>query len=850
MWRVALKGIAAKKLRVLLTSVSVVLGVAFITGTLVLSDTITRTFDTLVVNVNGGLSAQIRGKSAFNDSQGNAQRNRIDASLLDAVRRVPGVHDADVSVAGLGVIVDKTGKGLNAGQGPPPLAFAWSNNTALNPMRLVSGTPPQQPNDIVIDKRSADRAHFVVGDQVRVVIIATKGVSAVYHLAGIGKFGSADSPAGASLVFFTTATAERLLAQPGKVDAIQVQADAGVSQNTLVSRLKTVVRGQPGVEVVGGAAVVQEGQDNFQRAFGFFKTFLLVFAFIALFVGTFVIYNTFSITVAQRTREYALLRAIGASRRQVTTSVFAEALVTGVVASLVGLGAGLLLASGLKALLAALGIDIPAGSTVVTSGTVTVALSVGIIVTLMASLFPALKASRVRPIAAMREVAIEDDRPSLRRTIAGVIVTALGLASLLNGLFGGGGNALANVAIGAVIIFIGVAILGPLVARPAARLIGAPLPSLRGVAGRLARDNAMRNPKRTASTASALMIGVGLVAFVTIFAASAQASIDHVIDSEMKADYIVSTSSQFSTLPPAVETDLRKVPGVELVSGVRFGSMKFAGSVKQIEAFDPTNIDQLFDISVSKGRLADLGLDGLGVYKTTASDHGWVIGSRVPVQYAKTGVKTLTVRAIYTQQALAGPYVISLANYEQNFTEQSDAVVIVKAAPGAAASVRPGINAVLKRYPNGKLQDRAEYKAAQAKQVQQLLNLIYAMLMMAVFIALFGIANTLALSIFERTREIGLLRAVGGSKAQVRSVVRWESVIIALFGTLLGLLIGVFFGWVLVRALSDQGIDRFSLPPGQLVVLVVLGAFVGTLAAWLPARRAARIDILQAITTN
>ncbi len=451
----------------------------------------------------------------------------------------------------------------------------------------------------------------------------------------------------------------------------------------------------------------------------------------------------------------------------------------------------------------------------------------------------------------MRDVALDRSALSVGRIVSGVLVTLFGVFNLLNGLLGSGGNRGPKIAVGALVIFGGVTILGPLLARPAARLLGAPLPVLRGVTGQLARENAMRNPKRTASTSAALMIGVGLVGFVTIFAASAKASVNHVIDSEMKADFIINTSGFGAALPPAIEADVRKVPGVQAAAGLRIGSMKVAGSVKQVEAVDPLHVDEFFDIGVSKGNIRDLGSDGIAIYKTVAKSKHWTIGSQVPIQYAKTGHSSLTVRAIYDEQALAGPYVISLANYQKNFTDQSDAVVMIKTAPGAdAATVQKGLAGVIKKYPNGKLQDRAQFKADQAKQINQLLNLIYALLLMAIIIAVVGIVNALTLSIFERTHEIGLLRAVGMSRRQVRSTVRWESVIIALFGTLLGLIIGIFFGWALVQALRDQGIDQLSLPPGQLLILVFLGAIFGTLAAIWPARRAARLDMLKAIATE
>ncbi len=637
MLRVALKGVAARKLRLFLTSIAIVLGVAFMTGTFVLSDTITRTFDNLVLTVNHGLAAEVRGPAQFKDRQGNQQRNRIDASLLSIVRSVPGVRDAEVSVSGFGIIVDKHGKGLNAqGNGPPPLAFAWNPSPVLSPIHLVAGGPPLAADEVVIDKRSADRAHFHVGDRVRVVTVASRGTSALYRIAGIGKFGSADSAAGASLVFFTAPVAEALLASPGKVDAIDVAAQSGVSSDTLVKRIGDALHGHRGVEVVAGSTVVHEQQNNFQNLAKFFKVFLLIFAIVALVVGSFVIYNTFSITVAQRLRENALLRAIGVSRLQVTTLILVEAFLTGLVASLLGLGAGILLASGLKGLLALLGVDIPAGGTVLASRTIIVSLLVGTLVTVVASLMPALRASRVPPVAAMRDVATEAPTAGRRRIVAGVLVIALGVASLLRGLFGTGAGRGLQVATGALVVFVGVTILGPLVARQAAAVIGAPLPALRGLRGVLARENAMRNPRRTASTASALMIGVGLVGFVTIFAASAKASVNHVIDSEMKADYIVNTSGFGSALPPRIETEIRAVPGVRAAAGLRVGSMKIAGSVKQVEAVDTPTIDQFFDVGVVKGSLADLRDDGLAIFDDVARTKHWKIGTRVPVQYAKT----------------------------------------------------------------------------------------------------------------------------------------------------------------------------------------------------------------------
>jgi putative ABC transport system permease protein len=669
---------------------------------------------------------------------------------------------------------------------------------------------------------------------------------------GIVKFASTNSLLGATLTAFTLPTAERLLGTPGKIDEVDVAAKPGVSQSEVVANVRQVLQGRGSdLEVVSGAVATNETKDSFHQFLDIIRIFLLIFAIIALLVGSFVIYNTFGITVAQRTREMALLRAIGASRRQVTVSVFLEGLATGVVAAVVGLGLGIALASGLKALLSGLGLDIPAGGTVLKFTSLATAFVVGVVVTLLASLFPALRASRVPPVAAMRDVAIESTRISVRRVVIGLVVGAIGIALLLSGLFGGGNAAASKVGGGALIIFFGVTILGPVIARPAARWIGAPLPRLRGVAGRLARENAMRNPKRTASTAAALMIGVGLVGFVTIFAASAKASIAHVVDTSVNADFLVTASGFNGGLPPEIEPKLAAVPGVKIASGVRFGSVQIDRSVQFIQGVDPAVVEELFDPGVEQGALADLGDDGVAVYDKTAKSHHLTLGSTLPIRFTKTGVRDFTVRAIYKEQALAGKYVVSTAGFDANFDKITDGIVLLKLDPNvSAATVEKRLAAVMKQYPNGTLEDQQKFKASQAKQIDTLLNLIYALLLLAIIIAVFGIGVTLALSIFERTREIGLLRAVGMSRPQVRSTVRWESVIIALLGTALGLIIGVFFGWTLVQALKDQGIDQLRLPPVQLVVLVVLGAGVGTLAAWWPARRAAKLDILHAIASE
>ena len=848
MWKVTLKGIWAKKVRFLLTGVAVILGVAFISGTFVLTATISNTFDGLFNDIYANTDAVVRAPQTFKGDFGGG-RGRISADLLPTVRSADGVAQAAGTVQGIAVIVDKNGDALGSnGRGAPTLGFAWIRSQDLSTLHLVAGKAPTAPDDIVIDKKSADDAGYKPGDTVPVL---TKDGRADYDLTGIVKFGSSNSLLGATIVAFTPDTASRVLAEPGMVDSIDVKADSGVSQEEVVRNIRAALRDDPSagdVEVISGKAITQESQNNFKDNLSFFNTFLLVFGIVALLVGSFIIFNTFSIIVAQRGRELALLRAIGAGQRQVVGSVLFEAVLVGLVASTIGFVAGIGLAVGLKALLAGLGIDIPAGAIVIPATAVIWSYALGMLVTIVAALTPALKASRIPPIAAMRDVAVDRSSTSRARILSGLLVTGLGAILLALGLFGDTG--LAAVGLGMGVVFLGVAILGPVIATPISGVLGAPIRRFRGITGSIARQNAMRNPKRTSATAAALMIGVGLVGLITIFAASARSSVDAAIDRSMKADYVVN-SAGFGpgTIPITLEDDLRGVEGVESVSGVRTSQAKIKGSVDFLYAADPQKIDSLFDLQPTHGKISELGPNGIAVLDSTASDNGLRMGSKVRVEFPETGAQTFTVESIFQQTGFA-KWVIGLDAYEANVPDQFDTQIYIKTTGGVTPANTAALKKVVKQYPGPKLETREQFKATQAGQINQLLNLIYVLLFFAIVIALFGIANTLGLSIIERKRELGLLRAVGMSRRQLRASVRWEAVIIALLGTLLGLVIGVAFAWAMVRALSDQGIDKFSLAPVQLVVIVVLAALFGILAAAWPARRAAKLDVLDSIQSN
>jgi putative ABC transport system permease protein len=847
MFRVALKGLLARKLRLFTTSLAVLLGVAFMSGTLVLTDTIGRTFDTLFADATKGIDSLVRGKAKL-EGQFVTQHERVPASLLPTVRAVDGVKSAEGLVEGYTQVVGRDGKAVgDPGRGAPTFGRNWATVQELNPFHVVEGHPPASDDEVVLDRFTAKTAKWGLGDTI--TVLTQRGPVRV-RIAGIAKFGDADGTGGATQVMYTEAAAQRLVGAPGTYEAVAAVARDGVSQAELRDRIARAL--PPSAEVLTGKQYTEETQSAIRKSLRFFNAFLVTFAMVALLVGSFIIYNTFSIIVAQRGREMALMRAIGASRRQVLSAVLVEAVAVGLLAALLGMFAGVGVAALLKAVLAGFGVDIPAGGIVFKPGTAVTSIVTGVGISLAAAWFPARRAAKVPPVAAMRALAAEPRGGSRKRTVVGVLVTAVGVLALLQGLFGKGGNKAASVGFGAVVVFFGVAILGPVFARPVSRWIGAPLPRLRGVPGTLARENAMRNPSRTASTAAALMIGVGLVGFITIFAASAKTSINRSVDKAFLGDFVVDSGTfEVGGLSPTLAESLAKLPEIRAVSGFRIGRVTVNGAAKYVAAVDTTTLPEILDLDVETGSLAALDATSLAVDTNTAKDKGWHVGDTVRVKFVRTGERQFRIGAIFRRADVGGQYILPMAAWTANFDQQLDARVFVsKAANVSAADARRAVESLTKAYPNAKLQDQTQFKAAQAKQINQLLALIYVLLTLAVVIALLGIANTLALSIFERTHELGLLRAVGMTRSQLRSTVRWESVIIALFGTFLGLVIGLFFGWALVQALKSQGFTTLTIPPGQLLTVVVVAAVAGVVAAIWPGSRAARLDVLKAIATE
>ncbi len=838
MWRATLRGILVHRLRVALTALAIVLGTAFMSGTYVLTDTIDHAFDVALQTAYSGVDVVVRSGSTVPSQQGS-ERPTVPASLLAVVRGVPGVRTAVGAVSGYAQLVARDGSAISTG-GAPTLGVAWE--PIGTGVRIGAGRPPRGPGQVAIDAATARRYGFRVGDRIRILL---QGPARTFEISGIVRFGTADNLAGATLAVFDLSTAQQLVGKPGRLDAIDVVGQPGVSVGTLRERVQGAL--PPGYQALPAATVAQENARQFQQALGFFKTALLVFALVALFVGAFIIFNTFAIIVAQRTRELALLRAIGATGRKVTASVLTEAGLTGLAASAVGVVAGLGVAVGLQGLLKAFGIDLPATGTQVLPRTIVVSLVTGTLVTLVAAIGPARHAARVAPVEALREADPGAETPGgRRRTLLGAALAAAGLAALFGGLLGRPANAAAIVGAGAALVFLAVAMLSPLVARPLALGIGAPLAGITRVTGRLGRGNAMRSPRRTAATAAALMIGLGLVSFVSIVAASVKASVNATLERTLRADLIL-TSSSFAGFSPQLAADLRRLPQVGVVSEVRFGQARVGGGTVQVVGIDPATIERVVAPDVAAGSLRSLAAGGIMVDQTTADRHRWKVGATIATGFGATGTRSLPIVGIYRPNALLGRYAVSLSTFAANAPDALDSAVLVDARPGVSpAAAHAAVVRAARAYPNVTVNDQASYRRQQAAQIDRLLALITALLMLSVAIAFLGIVNTLGLSVLERSREIGLLRAVGMTRRQVRGMVRAESIIVAVFGALLGVAVGVLFGWAMVRAMLTE----LAIPVGQLALYVVLAAALGIVAAVWPARRAARVDILRAVTTE
>jgi putative ABC transport system permease protein len=848
MLKISLRSLWAHKRRLIGTVLSIFLGVAFLSGTFVLNDTLDKSFEALFTDAVGDTDVEVRAEAVLDVGDDLQAAAPIDMSLAEQIAEVDGVAAVAPYVQGFGQLLGADGEPLG-GAGPPTFAGSWIDEPRLSPYELDEGRAPDAPGEVVINRAAADDGDLAVGDT---TTLNTPDATEV-EIVGISTFAGGDGLGGVTFAGLTLPQAQELLTgSTDQVSTIRVAGEAGVSQDELAQRIGQAL--PDGVETITGDDLVAESTDEISRDFlAFFQAFLVVFAAIALLVAAFSINNTLSILVAQRTRDSALLRALGARRSQVLAAVVAEAVVIGVVASALGVLGGIGLAVLLKGLFAGFGFALPAEGLVVSAATIITGLLVGTVVTTVAGVLPALKASRVSPLAALRDVAVDRSASRPARIAIGAGLTLLGVGLVVSAVLGDSDGVMALAGLGSLATLVGIVVIGPVVARPAASILGWPVARTRGVVGSMARRNAMRNPRRTAATASALMIGVGVVTLFTVFAASLKASVDETVDQSFGGDLVItSTSFDAGQLSPGLADAVDAAPEVERAVGIGAGGALIDGSSRVVTVADPAALDDLVDLDVSAGSLETAGDTAFAVTDDIAEDHGWEVGDTVPVTWADGATQDLTLAATYGTADLAGEWLVPRAAWEAHATQSVDFTVLIDLAEDVPLSEgRAAVEHVASSFGSPEVLDRDEYAESVAGFVNQALTLVYVMLALAILIALMGIANTLSLSVYERTRELGLLRAVGQTRRQTSAMVRWESVLIATFGTIGGLGLGVFLGWALFTVASArQGFGAFAVPGGQLLVVLIVGALAGVLAGIRPARRAARLDVLAAVSSE
>jgi len=847
---VALKGLLGRKLRAMLTAVAIVLGVAMVSGTYILTDTIKAAFTTVFTTVYQHTDAVITGKNAIGAS-GNGQQAAtpsLSESLLGRVRALPGVAAASGSIADLAGLVGRDGKVI-AAHGAPGLAFSYEPAGArFNPLTLISGTWPSGPDQVAIDNKTASSNGFHIGQSIGVV---ARGPELHFRIVGTMQIAGVSSLGGATMAIFTLPTAQRIFNKQHQFDQILAAAKPGTSPQELVSEIRPLLPATAQVRTGQGQA--QHASNQTSDFLNIFQDFLLAFGGVALFVGAFVIANTLSITVAQRVRELATLRTLGATRRQVLRSVMLEALVIGILASIVGLFLGLALAKGLNSLLVSFGIDLPSASTVFAARTIVVSMLIGVLVTVLAALRPALRATRVPPVSAVREGALLPPSRWARYGTQAALATIAGAVGLmLIGLFItslSSTQRLLAIGLGAAALFIGVAMLAPVLVPPLAGALGTPAARLGGGAGSLARSNSIRNPSRTAASASALMIGLALVTLVAVLAAGIRARFEDSINQLFIADYALTATDNFSPVSSASEEAVRHVPGVTVVSGVRAGQGRAFGSQINLTGVGG-DIGRVINITWQSGgplTPARLGSDGAFTTKGYAQAQHLQLGSPIAIEVPTGQVLHQVIRGVFVPPKGGSPFgdvTISQTRFDSVFPNPENVFTFVNIAGGVRTANTARLTAALTPFPQAKIQTESQFKHNQEQGLNTLLNLLYVLLSLSIVISLFGIVNTLVLTVFERTRELGMLRAVGMTRRQVRRMIRHEAVITALLGAALGIPVGVALALMVGVAI---GYPAFTIPWGTLIVFVIAAILAGLIAAIFPARRAGRLNVLEAL---
>ena len=855
MLKVTLRSIWDHKRRLVLTIISIVLGVSFMAGTFVLNDSFNRLFDDLFAVGNENVDAEVRGEVLFSsDFGGGDQRALIPADTVDTVADVDGVREAEPVVLAFGFgssnrVLGADGEPIGPAQGPPTLFGSWIEGSTLTPYKVAEGRGPSDDDEMALNVAAAEDGDLEVGDT---VTVATQFGNKDYELVGTVLFGTAKSSAGAISAEFTLEEAMRLAGTDGQIQTVVAAADDGISQEEITSRIQDALPDD--LEAVTGEQAAAELSSDVQEGFAFFSTIILIFGVIALLVGIFVIYNTFSIIVQQRTKELALLRAVGASRRQVLSAVIIEGVVVGLVGALLGLGVGILLAQGF---ISAIGDDFASGVTITLTTTIR-ALLVGVVVTLVAAAIPAIRATRVPPLAAMRDVAVERTRASKVRIGIGLALGLLSAYLLAQGWIGDGTSGVQPaVFTGAGLLVLAAIIVGPVLAGPSVRLAGKGVSGATGITGKLAVENAARSPKRTSATASALLIGVTLVALLLVFADSVKASIDSEISRGFTGDFVVMSEGGgfggFSGFSPTVSDEVAEVDGVDQVVPQTFAPAEITyedgETVQQFLTSLPVeDIDGVMEVRMDQGSMSDLQDDGILVDVELADAHDVAIGDTVHLLLIGGEELDLTVQGITDDEQVIGYFTITRDTYMASVPEPLDAFVFGSIDEGADLdTVMADIEPIVSKVPDLTVEDRDGFIGSIADQIAFFVNFITIMLLLSIIIALIGVANTLSLSISERVRELGLLRAVGMNRTQLKRSIRWEAVIMSLLGTAIGIVLAVVVGRAMMKALEPSGMPLFRVPILYLVLLLFGGAIVGTIAAIFPARRAAKLPILDAI---
>jgi putative ABC transport system permease protein len=848
--KVALRGLAGRKVRALLTSAAIVLGVAMVSGTYILTDTVQQGFDTIFTRSYEGSDVVITGKKAFSVAEEEEDVPPFPENVLEEVRGVDGVEAAAGGIEDEAKLI-KDGDAIETG-GAPSLALGIDpRDQRFNPLSLTSGRWPSGSDQVAIDEATSRDEGLRLGETVGV---AARGPVREFEITGIAEFGGVDSIGGATIAVFDVPTAQDLFEKEGELDIIRAAGEEGVGEAELVRRIRPVL--PPTAQARSASAQAEDDSADANSGINFVRYALLAFGGIALFVGSFVIANTLTITIAQRVREFATLRTIGASRRQLLTSVVVEALVVGAIASIAGLFLGLALAELLNALFVSLGVDLPKGDTVFAARTIVVSLAVGIIVTVLASLRPALRATRVPPIAAVREGSILPPSRLARFGLpTALVVLALAIALLAYGVFAddvGTANRLLALAAGTLLLFVGVTLVAPRLVRPLASILGWPAARAGGAAGALARENAMRNPGRTASTAGALMIGLALVTFVAVLGQGIRSSFEDSVDELFVADYAVSGENVLEdTLTPAAEEAAGRAPGVEAVSGIRTGEGRAFDETAAVSGVDGelSEVIELDWVQGSDSVPARLGRDGAFLTEELADDHNLRLGSRFELQTPTGRTLTLRVKGIFDEPSGGSPfggYTIAKSLFDRSWPTPENGFTFLNIRGSVSDANTQVLEEAVRDFPDAQVLTASEFKEESLGPLEDVLNILYALLGLSVLVSFFGIVNTLVLTVFERTREVGMLRAVGMHRRQVRRMIRHESIVTALIGAALGIAVGLFLAFLVTRVLEDEGVP-FALPVGSLIVFVLAAIIVGILAAIVPARRAARLNVLRAL---